>query len=336
MTKVLFIAEAGVNHNGNINLAKKMIKIAKVCGADFVKFQTYDCDNLLLKDAKKTPYQIKNTNNINENQYLMLKKYQLSYSDHIKLINECKKNKIKFISSPFDLPSIKLLKKLRLTYIKIPSGEITNYPYLKEIGLLKKKVILSSGMANLLEIKNAINILTKYGTPKKNISVLHCHSSYPTFSKDVNMNAMIKIKKKFKLNYGYSDHTLGSEASLMAVSLGAKIIEKHFTLNKKLPGPDHLASCSIVELKSLISSIRKIESMKGNFKKEPTKEEKKNLPIVRKSIYAKKKILKGEKFNEKNLITLRPQKGISANKWFKILNKKSKKNYQPGNLIEEN
>ena len=149
MTKVLFIAEAGVNHNGNINLAKKMIKIAKVCGADFVKFQTYDCDHLVLKDAKKAPYQIKNTNN-NENQYLMLKKYQLSYSDHIKLIKECKKNKIKFISSPFDLPSIKLLKKLRLTHIKIPSGEITNYPYLKEIGLLKKKVILSSGMANLL------------------------------------------------------------------------------------------------------------------------------------------------------------------------------------------
>jgi len=334
--KVLFIAEAGVNHNGNLSIAKQMVRVAKKSGADFIKFQTYDCDHLLLPDTKKALYQIRNTKKKKESQYLMLKKYQLSYLDHLKIIKECKKNKIKFLSSPFDIPSIGLLKKLRLTHIKIPSGEITNYPYLKKIGRLKKKIILSTGMANLLEIENALKILINNGTSRKNITILHCHTSYPTKAKDVNMNSMITIKKRFNVDVGYSDHTLGSEASLLAVAFGAKIIEKHFTLNRKFEGPDHAASSTPVELKKIIFSLKRMKKMFGNFNKTPTKEEKKNIKIVRKSIYVKKKILKGEKFTEKNIITLRPQKGISANKWFKILNKKSKKDYLPGSIIEKN
>lgn len=334
--KVTFIAEAGVNHNGRMELAKKMIKEAKKSGADFVKFQTYNCDYLLLPSSKKAPYQIRNTLKKNESQYLMLRKYQLSYHDHLELIKECRKYKIKFLSSPFDIPSVMLLKKLKLSHIKIPSGEITNYPYLKEVGKLKKKVILSTGMSNLHEIKKALEILIFNGTPKKNITILHCHTSYPTKAEDVNMNSLLTIKKKFKTKIGYSDHTLGNEASLMAISLGATIIEKHFTLNKKFMGPDHRASCTPKELAKLILSSKKIEKMFGSSKKIPSFEEKKNLTVVRKSIYAKKKILKGQKFTEKNLITLRPQQGISSNKWFKFLNKKSKRNYLPGHLIEKN
>lgn len=333
---VLFIAEAGVNHNGKLSLAKKMVSIAKKSGADFIKFQTYDCDHLLLPDTAKAPYQKKNMIKKNESQYSMLKKYQLSLSDHFDLIKECKKKKIRFLSSPFDIPSIKLLKKLKLDYIKIPSGEIINYPYLREVGKLRKKVLLSSGMANFSEIKNALNILIKFGTKKKNITVLHCHTSYPTMEKDVNMNSMNAIKEKFKVNIGYSDHTLGNEASLLAVAMGAKVIEKHFTLNRKLSGPDHLASATPSELKLLILSIRKMTKMFGSYIKKPTLEEKKNMKIVRKSIYAKKKISKGEKFSEENIITLRPQKGMPANKWSQLLNKKSKKNYYSGNSIEKN
>ena len=288
--KITIIAEAGVNHNGKINLAKKMVRVAKKSGADFIKFQTYNCDHLLTPNSKKAPYQARNTFQKNESQYAMLKKYQLSLKDHLKIIKECKKNKIKFLSSPFDMPSINLLKKLKLSHIKIPSGEITNLPYLKKIGRLKKKIILSTGMSNLDEIKNALKILTSNGTSKKNITLLHCHTSYPTLAKDVNMNSLLTIKKKFKTKVGYSDHTLGSEASIMAVSLGACVIEKHFTLNKRLDGPDHLASCTPKELAKLILSIKKIKKMFGNFKKKPTKEEKKNMKVVRKSIYAKKKI----------------------------------------------
>lgn len=333
---VVFIAEAGVNHNGKLSLAKKMVNIAKKCGADFIKFQTYNCDHLLLPNTIKAPYQKRNMTQKNQSQYSMLKKYQLTFEDHLNLIKECKKKKIRFLSSPFDIPSVKLLKKLKLDHIKIPSGEIINYPYLREVGKLRKKVFLSSGMANFLEIKNALKILIKYGTKKKNITVLHCHTSYPTKEKYVNMNSMIAIKKKFNVNIGYSDHTLGNEASLLAVAMGAKVIEKHFTVNRKLSGPDHLASATPSELQTLISSSRKMIKMFGSSVKKPTSEEKKNMKMVRKSIYAKKEISKGEKFSEKNIITLRPQKGMPANKWSQLLNKKSKKKYVLGSPIEKN
>ncbi len=334
--KILIIAEAGVNHNGKLSIAKKMVKIAKNSGADFIKFQSFNCDYLLQPNSKKAAYQIENTKNKSENQYKMLKKYQLSLNDHLKIIKECKKNHIKFMSSPFDLPSIKLLKKLKVKYIKIPSGEINNIPYLVEIGKLKKKIILSSGMSNLREIKKALKILIRSGTKRKNITVLHCNTSYPTKIEDVNLNSMLTIKKKANVDVGYSDHTLGLEASLLAVGMGARVIEKHFTLNRKNEGPDHLASLEPKDLKQMIISIRIMEKMFGKKIKEPTLSEKKNIKIVRKSIYAKKQIFKGEKFSTKNLITLRPQKGIPADKWFKILNKKSKKNYKIGELIEKN
>ena len=332
--KTLFIAEAGVNHNGNLNLAKKMIIIAKESGADFIKFQTFDAKNLTVLNAKKAPYQAQNTHKKKETQYLMLKKYQLSIKDHYFLIKECKKNKINFLSSPFDIPSIKLVKKLKLKYIKIPSGEITNFSYLEEVGKLKKRIILSTGMSNLKEIKEALKILISNGTKKKDITVMHCHTAYPTYAQNVNMKAMLTIKKKLNINIGYSDHTVGPEASLLAVSLGAKIIEKHFTTNRKLAGPDHLASSTPGELKQLIISIKKIEKMIGSEVKIATAEERKNIKIVRKSIYAKKSILKGDRFNKRNIIALRPERGISANKWFNLLKIKSKKNYEPGYIIE--
>ena len=299
MRKVLIIAEAGVNHNGSMVLAKKLVDAAAVAGADFVKFQTFKADKLASRTASKSKYKRTNTGN-SENQVTMLRRLELSPSDHNKIIAHCKKKRIKFLSTPFDLDSVDLLKSFGMDLFKIPSGEITNMPFLRYIGHLKKKVILSTGMADMGEIRKAIEILTKAGTPKKNITVLHCHTAYPTDMQDVNLLAMQTIAREFGVDVGYSDHTLGIEVPVAAVALGASVIEKHFTLNKKLPGPDHVASLEPSELVAMVSAIRNVEKALGSTVKKATPSEKNNMIAARKSIVAALSIKKGEIFTERS------------------------------------
>ena len=333
MNRVIIIAEAGVNHNGKLKLAYKLVDAAKECGADFVKFQTSIPELHISKFAKKANYQTKNMPG-DESQLQMCKKITLSYEEFRKLKKYCKKKKIEFLSTPFDLKSIDFLKSLKMKYFKIPSGEITNLPYLIKVAKLKKKVILSTGMANLLEIKEALKILISNGTKKKNITVLQCNTEYPTPLRDANVRAMLTIKKKFKVNIGYSDHTEGIESSLAAAALGAKIIEKHITLKKDLPGPDHKASISPKELKKMIEGIRKITVALGNGVKKISASEKKNIKIARTSIVADKEIKKGEKFTTKNLTIKRPGNGISPMKLFKVIGKIAKRKFLEDELIK--
>jgi len=329
--KNIIIAEAGVNHNGNINLALKQVDIASKSRADYVKFQTYCTDDLVQRKVGLARYQKKNLKSTST-QYKLLKRLELSETDHLKIIRRCKLRKIKFLSSPFDLKSINLLKKLNLNLFKIPSGEITNVPYLKKIGSLKKKIILSTGMSTSEEIKKAINILTSSGTKKKNITILHCSSEYPADKGNLNLLSIPFLKKKFKINVGYSDHSLGLQASLTAVALGAQIIEKHFTTNKKLSGPDQKASLSPNELMSFVKGIRDVESILGKSVKKPYSAELKNLKFIRKFIVANKNIKKGEKLSEKNITTKRAEVGIPASKWNLVIGKKAKKRF----LYDEN
>jgi N,N'-diacetyllegionaminate synthase len=314
-------------------MAYKLVDVAKKCGADFVKFQTSVPKLHISKFAKKANYQIKNRKK-KESQLQMIQKLSLSYNDFRKIKKYCKKKKIEFLSTPFDLRSIDFLKSLNMKYFKIPSGEITNLPYLMKVAKLKKKVILSTGMANLIEIREALRILTSYGTKKENITVLQCNTEYPTPLRDANIKAMLTIKKIFKVNIGYSDHTEGIESSLAAAALGAKIIEKHITLNKKLLGPDHKASINPEELKKMIEGVRKITVALGNGIKKASLSEKKNIKIVRTSIVALKSIKKGEKFTNKNLTTKRPGNGISPMKLFRIIGKIAKKNFFEDELIK--
>ncbi len=329
--KTIIIAEAGVNHNGNINLALKQVDIASKSRADYIKFQTYCTDDLVQRKVGLAKYQKKNLKSTST-QYKLLKKLELSETDHLKIIRRCKLKKIKFLSSPFDLQSINLLKRLNLNLFKIPSGEITNVPYLKKIGSLKKKIILSTGMSTSEEIKKAINILIASGTKKKNITILHCSSEYPANKNNLNLLSIPFLKKKFKINVGYSDHSLGLQSSLTAVALGAQIIEKHFTTNKKLSGPDHKASLSPNELISFVKGIRSVELILGKSIKRPYSEELKNLKFIRKFIVANKNIKKGEKLSEKNITTKRAKVGIPASKWDLVIGKKAKKNF----LYDEN
>lgn len=326
------IAEAGVNHNGSIDLAKKLIDVASNSGADAVKFQTFKATNLVTKDSKKANYQKKTTNK-NENQYNMLKKLELSKEMHLELINYSKKKSIQFLSSPFDLDSIELLKDLGLETFKIPSGEITNLPYLRKIGKLKKKIILSTGMTNIEEIKNALDVLINSGTKKNNIIVLHANTEYPTPMKDVNLKAMVSVGKEFDIKFGYSDHTLGIEVDIAAVAMGASCIEKHFTLDGNMEGPDHKASLEPHELKAMVKAIRNIEVALGNGIKKPSNSEIPNIKIVRKSIIAKTKIKKGEILNENNLIVKRPGEGISPMKWDEIIGTKATRDYNEDELL---
>ena len=332
--KCKVIAEAGVNHNGKIKLAKKLIDIASNSGADFVKFQSFNVDNLVTKTASKANYQIKNTNNANETQYSMLKKLELTEDHHKFLISYCKKKNIRFLSTPFDIDSAKLLHDLKLKHFKIPSGEITNFPLLDLISRMNKKIFLSTGMSNLKEIKNAINILINSGSNIKNITVLHCNTSYPTPYEDVNLNAMITIKKKLKVDVGYSDHTLGIEVPVAAVAMGASIIEKHFTISRKLKGPDHKASLEPEELKNMIVSIKNISKALGSYVKKPTKSEKPNINIARKSIVAIQQIRKGETFSKHNIGIKRPGFGLHPKYFNKLIGKKSKKSYRIDQLIK--
>jgi len=327
----IVIAEAGVNHNGRLNLAKKLINEAKKSGADIVKFQTYITDSLVIKTSKKADYQKKF--NPKESQYKMLKNLELSFKDFQILKRLCFKKKIEFLSTGFDIESIKFLKSINQKRFKIPSGEITNYPLLRFIARYKKEIILSTGMSNLRDIENALNVLTKFGTPLKKITVLHCNSAYPTAPEDVNLKAMTTIKNKFGVDVGFSDHSIGIEAPIIAVSLGAKIIEKHLTLNKKSIGPDHAASIEPNQFKDMVLAIRSVEKYLGNKEKNLTKSESINRDIVRKSIVALKNIAKGEKFSEANITTKRPGNGISPMYWEKTIGKKAKKNYKKNDLI---
>jgi N,N'-diacetyllegionaminate synthase len=333
LKRVIVIAEAGVNHNGNIVLAKKLIDSAYEAGADAVKFQTFKAEKLISKNAPKAEYQKQSTDS-NESQFEMIKKLELDLETHKELLSYCNKKNIKFLSTPFDLDSIDLLNKLGLNIFKIGSGEITNLPYLRKIGSLKKKVIISTGMSDLGEIEDALDILISSGTSKENITVLHCNTEYPTPIEDVNLKAMLTIKNAFDINIGYSDHTLGIEVPIAAVALGATVIEKHFTLDKTMEGPDHKASLEPHELKQMVCSIRNIEKAMGNGIKKPSLSEKKNINIARKSLIASKEIKKGEIFSENNLTVKRPGNGISPMRWDEFIGKVVTKDYNADDLIE--
>jgi len=329
---VFIIAEAGVNHNGSLDLAKKLIDVACSAGADAVKFQTFKATNLATKGSQKAIYQKETTSN-KETQFEMLKKLELNKKKHKELISYCIDKKIIFLSSPFDLESIDLLNDLGLKIFKIPSGEITNLPYLKHIGRLNKKIFLSTGMSNMDEIKDALNILVHSGTKKSKITILHANTEYPTPMKDVNLRAMLSIGEELNIKFGYSDHTLGIEIDIAAVAMGATCIEKHFTLDKNMEGPDHKASLEPDQLKKMVKAIRNIELALGDGVKKPSKSELPNVKIVRKSIVAKTTIKKGDILNSSNLTIKRPGAGISPMQWDKIMNTKATKNYKEDELI---
>ncbi len=323
------IAEIGVNHNGSLSLAKKMIFKAKKSGADAIKLQSYISSEITSVKALTADYQSKKK----FSQLSMLKKYELSEEKQIKLYKYCKKIKIDFLSSAFDLKSLRFLKSLKLNYYKIPSGEITNLPLLEEYGKLNKKILLSTGMSTLKEISNAISIMKKNGLNKKNIVILHCTSSYPTNLNDANLNTISQYKLKFKSTVGYSDHTISVVTPSIAIALGAKFIEKHVTLNKNMTGPDHKASLNFEEFKVMINLIRKTEKLLGSSNKIVTKSEKKNIKYVRKSIVASRNIKKGSFFSKFNLTTKRPGNGLSPFLLNQLYGKKAKKNFELDDLI---
>ncbi len=330
MSKTIFIAEAGVNHNGKVSLAKKLVDIAKVAKADFVKFQIFKADDLARKKSPLALYQKKNIGK-NISQYEMLKKLELSQKEHTLLINYCKKKKINYLASVFDIESLNFLRK-KSSSIKIPSGEITNYQLLKNIKKKKfHKIFLSSGASNIIEIKKAISILGK-----KNLYILHANSEYPTKNlNDINLNVIKTLQNQLKIKtVGYSDHTIYREVPIIAVAMGANVIEKHFTINKKLKGPDHKASLSPQELIKTVKDIKKTNSILGSYLKKPTNSEKKNIKVIRKSLYAKKNIFKNEIFNDKNIIFKRPLVKNNGHLYLRILGKRSKRNYKKNQLIE--
>src|SRR3990167_920245 len=318
MNKVFIIAEAGVNHNGSTELAKKLIDAASVAGADAVKFQTFKAEKLVSKNAQKAEYQ-KQTTGKAESQFDMIKKLELDEATHHELMAYCKSKNIIFLSTPFDHDSIELLDTLGLEIFKIPSGEITNLPYLRHIGKLGKRVILSTGMTDIGEIEDALDILIDAGTKKENITVLHANTMYPTPMEDVNLKAMVTIGKTFDVSYGYSDHTLGIEVDIAAVAMGASCIEKHFTLDCAMEGPDHKASLEPDELKEMVKAIRNIEIALGSSVKKPSKSEMPNMQVARKSIVADKPIKKGEPFTQDNLAVKRPGNGITPMRWDEVI-----------------
>lgn len=331
MKKVFIIAEAGVNHNGDITLAKRMVDVASDAGADAIKFQSFKTEKLVCKDANKAEYQMGTTDR-DETQFEMLKKLELTNEMHVSLIEYCKKRNIKFLSTPFDIDSLYYLVNLGLDIIKIPSGEITNYPLLREVGKTKKKVILSSGMSTLNEIKNAKRVLMEFGC--KDLIVLHCNTEYPTPYQDVNLRAMNTIREELGVRIGYSDHTQGITVPIAAVALGAEVIEKHFTLNRNMIGPDHRASLEPDELKEMIRAIRNVEASLGDGVKKPSESEKKNIEIARKSIVAKCNIAKGTLLNGENLTTKRPGTGISPMEWDYVIGQKAKRDFDMDEMIE--
>ena len=331
--RILVIAEAGVNHNGDLELAKRMIDAAAEAGADLVKFQTFSADRLATRDAAKADYQTRETGS-RESQHAMLRRLELTLPMHEQLVKHCTTRKIGFLSTGFDIESVNLLCRLGQGLFKIPSGEITNLPYLRHVGQLGKPVILSTGMATLGEIEAAMDALGKAGTVRSSITVLHCTTEYPAPMSDVNLRAMQTIRAAFDVAVGYSDHTRGIEVAIAAASLGARIIEKHFTLDRDLPGPDHQASLEPDELKSMVSAIRNIEIALGDGIKRPGPGEIKNRPIARKSLVARHAIRAGEVFSADNMTTKRPGTGISPMQWDNVIGRIAPRDFAADELIE--
>lgn len=332
MNKTLIIAEAGVNHNGSIEMAKQLIDVAAATGVDYVKFQTFKAEKLVTKDVKQAEYQQRNA--AEDSQYAMLKKLELSESQHEELITHCKQKGVRFLSTAFDLESIEYLHSLNLGLWKIPSGEITNYSYLKKIAQYGEPVIMSTGMCSMDDVEQALNVLLKNGLTKEQISLLHCNTEYPTPMQDVNLKAMLQLRDEFGIKVGYSDHTKGIEVPIAAVALGAEVIEKHFTLDRTLPGPDHKASLEPNELKAMVDAIRNIEQALGDGHKHVSASEEKNMAIARKSIVAAKDIKRGELLTEENLTTKRPGSGISPMRWEEVIGTKAVRDFAENELIE--
>lgn len=330
MKRTLIIAEAGVNHNGSIEIARQMVDVAKECGVDIIKFQTARPESLVSRFAPQAEYQKKNTGR-EESQLEMLKGLMLEYSEYEELYKYCCWKDILFLSTPFDLESIEFLNKLDMPFWKIPSGEITNYPYLVKIGQTHKKVVMSTGMSTIREIGDAVCLLKESGCPS--VTLLHCNTQYPTPFEDVNLSAMVELKSKFGVEVGYSDHTFGIEVPIAAAALGASVIEKHFTLDRNMEGPDHKASLEPSELKKMVRAIRNIEKAVGGGQKQPTESEKENISIARKSIVAKTRIHKGEMFTEENITTKRPGNGISPMRWREVLGQYAVKDFEEDEMI---
>jgi N,N'-diacetyllegionaminate synthase len=331
--KIVIIAEAGVNHNGDLSLAKLLIDVEAEAGADLVKFQTFNADRLVTRTAKKANYQ-KQTTDSAESQYEMLSRLELTEAMHLELITHCEMRGIGFLSTGFDIESIDFLSNLGQECFKVPSGEITNLPYLRHIGQLEKKIILSTGMSTLGDIEAAIDVLENAGTPRAKITVLHCTTEYPTPMAEVNLRAMQSIHVAFGTAVGYSDHTQGIEVAIAAVAMGAVVIEKHFTLDRNLPGPDHQASLEPVELVAMVRAIRNIEVALGDGIKRLTPSEVRNKPIARKSLIASREIKAGELFTTENITTKRPGTGISPMQWDKVLGRSARRNFLADELIE--
>lgn len=334
MNKTIIIAEAGVNHNGNLDIARKMIEKAAEAGADYIKYQTFTSEKLVSREAKKAEYQLKN-DNTDADQLSLLKNLELSRKDHYELQEYARINGIKFLSSGFDADSIDFLDGLGIELFKIPSGEITNKPYLQHVASKNKPVILSTGMATMTEIQMALAILNHAGLKSKNITVLHCNTEYPTPMKDVNLKAMINIQRTFDINIGYSDHTLGIEIPIAAVALGATVIEKHFTLDRSMPGPDHQASLEPEEFKNMVMGIRNVEeALQGDGIKKPSNSELRNINIVRRSIYVNKSLDPGHIIQPEDLIMLRPGTGISPMDYDKVIGNKIVKKVISGTKLK--
>lgn len=331
MNRVFIIAEAGVNHNGDIEIAKRLIDAAAEAGADAVKFQTFKAEQLVCRDAKKAEYQLVTTD-VSETQYDMLKKLELTPEMHEMLMKYCEEKNIMFLSTPFDIDSLHYLVKLGVGIIKLPSGEITNYPLLREAGKTQKRIILSTGMSSMDEVKAAVDVLQKAGT--NDITLLHCNTQYPTPVTDVNLLAMVRMREELGVQTGYSDHTQGIEIPIAAAALGAVVIEKHFTLDKSMDGPDHKASLEPDELKRMVEGIRRVEQALGDGKKEVSSSEKGNIGIVRKSIVAARPVRKGERLTEDNLTTKRPGTGISPMRWNEVIGKTADRDYEADEMIQ--
>lgn len=332
MKHTLIIAEAGVNHNGSIEMAKQLIEAAANAGVDYVKFQTFKAEKLVTKEAKQAEYQQRNA--ADDSQYAMLKKLELSEAQHAELIAYCMQKGVRFLSTAFDLESIEYLHSLHLGLWKIPSGEITNYPYLKKIAQYGEPIIMSTGMCSMGDVEQALNVLLKNGLTKEQITLLHCNTEYPTPMQDVNLKAMLQLRDEFGIKVGYSDHTKGIEVPIAAVALGAEVIEKHFTLDRTLPGPDHKASLEPNELKTMVDAIRNIEQALGDGQKHVSASEEKNMAIARKSIVAAKDIKKGEFLTEDNLTTKRPGSGISPMRWEEVIGTNAIRDFKEDELIE--
>jgi len=336
MTKhTIIIAEAGVNHNGSLEMAKQLVDKAVEAGVDYIKFQTFKASKLVTKSAKQAEYQLKNIGKEGDSQYQMLKKLELSPEDHEVLIAYCKERGIKFFSTAFDFDSIEYLHSLNLGLWKIPSGEVTNYPFLKRIAAYNEPTILSTGMCDMEDVRAAVEALYKNGLSKENLILLHCNTEYPTPFEDVNLKAMYALRKEFGVEVGYSDHTKGIEVPIAAVALGATVIEKHFTLDRNMEGPDHKASLEPDELKAMVFAIRNIEkAVDGDGTKHVSESEKKNIAIARKSIVAACDIKAGEVFTEQNLTVKRPGNGISPMRWEVVVGTKAKRDFSEDDLIE--